>query len=248
MLALSALLVAAPSFAFCPRLPHFEPITIDNYLATPAQAELLYERWSHCAQPRQALAWKAQPDGGAQGQLRYGKRRIPIKVPASFLSKTLQHINLIVRDGHARYLFFLDFDHGHLYFPKKKFDELYGEAWRAHRVKEVLESALADSRLRILYHTQEFIEPKKLPREFLASYTEQPWIMPSHQLKSEGSWSIESDHQALFTINFSASHHGAYALEDGAQFDFNFEDESFAAQLKRVGVPVKQPPPPDEED
>ncbi|MBI3550478.1 MAG: hypothetical protein HY078_15680 [Elusimicrobia bacterium] len=226
-------LVALPECAS--PLPRHEPVRRTDYAFSWAESERMFARYYHCAQPRMRYAWKPRADGGADAVMDRGGE-VAVHVPRSFVEKTLLHMETIVRAGHARRIYFIDWDHGHFDMPKSRMAEAYLALWNEGRWAELMHRALGDPALRIVYHTQELIEPKEPPRELQGTYEDPPRVIAMDTLPKEEALAMRRGMQGLFTLSFEAHPQGAYALFDGSRFDFSFEDDGWDQGFRKINV------------
>ncbi len=246
-------LLAAPAHADCSKLPDWPIIERpDNYFNDWDELKAMNERSYHCAQPRLTDHWDPLPGGGAAAVNERGSRpnhvRVKLRVPQTFIDSTIAHIDAMMKQGRARYIFFADLNHNHMHISKKAFRR-YEADWDAGRWAELLEGVMADPELKSVYHSQELLRhPKDPPREFLAHYGAQPSIEPLDMLPLESQQAVRADTQSVFGIVLRSHPKGAYALADGTRFDISFQDDGWDAGYREIGVRVTRPadPPSDQ--
>jgi hypothetical protein len=145
-------------------LPEFEIWYRSKPHFTFQQAAALYTRFYHCAQPKIQHSWTRQPNGTALANIECGGKFYSVRIPKEFLRKSIAHIERILEQGHARYLFTLDLDHGHIYVPRVNFEAVYNPLWEQRGIGLFLEAVLADKHLKVVFHTQELISPRERGR------------------------------------------------------------------------------------
>ncbi|MBI3505207.1 MAG: hypothetical protein HY059_10215 [Proteobacteria bacterium] len=212
----------------CPPQEPFRTIYAETWAFSPAQIEEVYARGYYCAQPRIDGAFSPRADGGAQAAvvLEDG-RRVEVAVPPSFVASTLSHIRRIVAGGHARHLFVLDFNHGHLWLDAALYDARYAGLAAAGRWREFYEALLVDPELAVVYHTQEMWAAWAQPREFTAYKGR---LAPTDGAP-RGSRHVRH-------LRARAHPSGAYALADGTRFDLSFQEEDWDAAGARLGFQI----------
>lgn len=220
----------------CRELPEFEPLRIQALRFTKEQAALLYPRIYLCAQPRQPHAFKPNQDGSADSAITLAKRVHPVRVPAVFIQAAILHIERILADTEARFLYPIDFNHGHISVPKEGFQEKYGALWDAGDFTGLMQGVLGDPELKVVYHSQEHVQPKEPPREFIGTFGGKPGIMRTDTMPG-GLTEYNASRQSVFDFEFLAHPRGAYSLRDGTRFDISLSGFELATSyLDRIGV------------
>ena len=188
------------------------------------QAAALYTRFYHCAQPRIQHPWTRQPNGTALANIECGGKFYSVRIPKEFLRESIAHIERILEQGHARYLFALDLDHGHIYVPRVNFEAVYDPLWDQRGIGLFLEAVLADKRLKVVFHTQELISPRIPPRELIGTYDNDPTLLATDGTPPRSLLSVLGEDYGAYTFQFMAHPLGAFELRDGTRVDFSFHD------------------------
>lgn len=81
-----------------------------------------------------------------------------INLPKSFLLGVSRHIEKALKNSYIDYLFYPDMGHGHLYLPKKKWEQI--KTLTGNKSERLLK-ALHSPSLKILYHTAELLQIKE---------------------------------------------------------------------------------------
>jgi hypothetical protein len=147
-----------------------------------------------------------------------------VHIPKGFLRKSIAHIERILEQGHARYLFALDFDHCHLYVPRVNYEAVYNPLWDQRGVGLSMEAVLADNRLKAVCHTQELISPRIPPRTLIVSYNDDPTLLAIDGNRPRNLLSVLGEDYGVFSFQFMAHPLGAFELKDGTRVDFSFHD------------------------
>ena len=220
-------IAAKPTFANQPScggaLPEFETWYCSKPLFTFEQAAALYSRFYHCAQPRIEHPWTRQPNGTASANIVIDGMSYTARIPKSFLSTTIALIEGILEQGHARYLFSLDLDHGHFFVPRVNFEAVYNPLWEQSGIGSFLEAVLADKRLKVVFHTQELISPGIPPRVLIGTYADRRLLAidgnPPRTLLS-----VVGEDYGAYSFVFMAHPLGAFEIKDGTRVDFSFHN------------------------
>ncbi len=203
---------------------------------TKEQAALLYPRIYLCAQPRQPHAFKPNRDGSADGAIMRAKKAHPVRVPAVFVRAVILHIEKVLSGTEARFLYPIDFNHGHFSVPKEGFQEKYGSLWDAGDYTRLMQGVLADPELQVVYHSQEHVQPKEPPREFIGTFGGNPGILRTDTMPG-GLAEYDASRQSVYGFEFLAHPRGAYVLRDGTRFDISLSGFELATSyLDRIGV------------
>jgi hypothetical protein len=205
-------------------LPKFDEWYCSKPLFTFQQAATLYARFSHCAQPKIQHPWTRQPNGTALANIQSGGKFYSVRIPKEFLRKSIALIERILEQGHARYLFALDLDHGHLYVPRVNFEAVYDPLWDQSGIGPFLEAVLADKRLRVLFHTQELISPRTPPRVLIGTYDNDPTLLAIDGNPPRSLLSVLGEDYGAYSFQFMAHPLGVFELKDGTRVDFSFHD------------------------
>lgn len=205
-------------------LPEFEIWYRSKPTFTFQEAAALYARFYHCAQPKIQHPWTPQRNGTALANIENGGKFYSVRIPKGVLRKSLAHIQRILEQGHARYLFALDLDHCHLYVPRVNYEAVYNPLWDQRGIGLFLEAVLADKRLRAVFHTQELISPRIPPRTLIVSYDDDPTLLAIDGNPPRSLLSVLGEDYGAFSFNFMAHPLGAFKLKDGTRADFSFHD------------------------
>ena len=205
-------------------LPQFDIWYRAKPVFTFQEAAALYTRVYHCAQPRIQHPWTRQSDGTALANLESGGKFYRVRIPKKFLRETIAHIEQILEQRHARYLFFVDFDHGHIYVPRVNFEAVYNPLWVQRGIGSFLEAVLADKHLKVVFHTQELISPRIPPRELIGTYDNDPTLLAADGTPPRSLLSVVGEDYGAYSIEFMAHPLGAFELKDGTRVDFSFHD------------------------
>lgn len=160
--------------------------------------------------------------------------------PCRFITETIRHLQEILEQGAARYLFPLDADHAHLAIPSTIWERKYSQL----PSDKVLPDLLWEPALAALYHTAEHLtatDPKtgqvgsdaqawKEKRNVLGFYDGRPVKILPHQ--SDGSGQRAPESYTMFgSFNFLAHRLGELEFSSMGKrfaFDISFDDD-FAA-------------------
>ena len=207
-----------------PVLPEFEIWYRSRPVFTFREAAVLYSRFYHCAQPRIQRPWAPQPNGTALGNVECGGQSYSVAIPKEFVRKTIAHIERILEQGHARYLFPIDLDHGHLYVPRVRYESVYEPLFDQRNIGLFLETLLADTELQVLFHSQELISPRIPPRTIIGTYDADPNLLAIDGNPPVPLRSVLGACYGAYSFQFMAHPLGAFALKDGTRVDFSFHD------------------------
>jgi len=205
-------------------LPEFEIWYRSEPTFNFREAAVLYDRFYHCAQPRIQHPWTPQPNETALGNVECGGKTYNVRIPKEFLRQTIAHIERILDQGHARYPFPLDFDHGHLYVPRVNYKTVYERLWDQGNIDLALEGILADRHLKVLFHTQELISPRSPPRKLIGTYEDDPALLALDGSPPRTLLSVLGAYYGAYSFQFMAHPLGVFELQDGTRVDFSFHD------------------------
>jgi hypothetical protein len=205
-------------------LPKFEIWYRSKFVFTFQEAGVLYARLYHCAQPRIQHPWTPRPDGTALADIENGGKFYRVHIPKEFISKSIAHIERMLEERNARYLFALDLDHGHFYVPRVKFETVYNPLWVQSGMGRFLEALLADERLKVVFHAQELISPRIPPRTFIGTYDKKATLLATDGSPPRSLLSVLGEDYGAYSFAFMAHPLGAFELKNGTHLDFSFHD------------------------
>ncbi len=226
----------------CRELPRYPVLRKTGMSFTADEAAMVYPRYYHCAMPRLPYHWRPSPDGSALAVLVFREKPRTLRIPAEFIEAVSTHIEAVLKETEARFLFPIDFDHGHFSLPKEDFIREYPGFFSDGGIAPMMAKALADSELEIVYHSQEFIHPRINPREFLGTFDGAPRVVPTASIPGWGRERAQR-RERIYDFEFHAHPKGEFRLSDGTRFDMSFQSENpLDAYFERIGVRVEYPP------
>lgn len=222
----------------CSTPPEYSEIRVVDFYFSWDVAREVYARSYHCALPRIPYLWQPRADGSAWAVVVRDGAEFGLRVPKAFVEKTIAHIEAVLKAGHGRYLYAVDFNHGHLQMPEAYFTAKYGDL----DYLGVFPAILADPGLEVIYHPQEHIKPKTPPREFLGKYDDASRVIATLELEARG-LSPRAGVRRFPVVEFVAHPEGEYSLSDGTRFDFSFEGPAATlSYLRALGVVLEWSP------
>ena len=141
----------------------------------------------------------------------------PVKIGSRFIKSITQQIEESLKAGYADYVFFTDMGHSHLYFPQSHWDKEYDHLKIIQPAERVYfyEKALADKKMRPLYHTAEQLkmteDKKVIDDEYLKFRYENRNVLG----KNDGSGDLDLEYNLSVPGNAVSSIDGMHLYSAG---------------------------------